>query len=249
MEQNIFSISWTEILDIALVAFIFYQAILFTKGTRAMSVFFGLMLVVVIYYLAGKFGLVTLHWLLDNFLSSLFLVVIILFHQDIRKALSHMGAAGMWKRKQPVHDDMFKQVVDAVIIMAEKRIGAIIVIEKAVPLGEVREKGVFMDAVISSELLCSLFYMGTPLHDGAVIINKGRIAAAGCILPLGVLTQRKSHLGTRHRAAIGITQDTDAAAIVVSEERGQISLAIGGKLLEDLDEVRFSRVLRNAWQR
>ncbi|BBD07000.1 diadenylate cyclase CdaA [Desulfovibrio ferrophilus] len=243
-----FQISWREVVDIALVAFIFYRLILLIRGTRAVSVFWGLVLVVVVYYLSGQFGLLTLNWLLANFLGSIFLVVIILFQRDIRNALSQVGAGRFWRRP-PLQDDIFTQVVAAVLSMASKRVGALVVIEKNVPLGDIMERGVELDAKISTDLLRTIFDTATPLHDGAAVIRAGRLAAAGCILPLAVGIRRKASFGTRHRAAIGVTQETDAIAVVVSEERGEISVAIGGRLTAALDEVRLKRVLRRAWEK
>lgn len=243
-----FQISWRELVDISLVAFIFYRLILLIRGTRAVSVFWGLVLVVVVYYLSGVFGLLTLNWLLANFLGSIFLVVIILFQRDIRNALSQVGAGRLWRRAE-VQDDIFKQVVAAVLSMASKRTGALVVIEKNVPLGDIMERGVEMDAKVSTDLLRTIFNTAAPLHDGAAVIRRGRIAAAGCILPLAVGIKRRDSFGTRHRAAIGVTQETDAVAVVVSEERGEISVAIGGRLTAALDEVRLKRVLKRAWEK
>ncbi|MBU1001671.1 MAG: diadenylate cyclase CdaA [Proteobacteria bacterium] len=243
-----FQISWREVVDIALVAFIFYRLILLIRGTRAVSVFWGLVLVVVVYYLSGQFGLLTLNWLLANFLGSIFLVVIILFQGDIRNALSQVGAGRLWRRPE-LQDDVFTQVVAAVLGMASKRVGALVVIEKNVPLGDLMERGVVLDAKVSTDLLRTIFETATPLHDGAAVIRCGRLAAAGCILPLAVGIRRKASFGTRHRAAIGVTQETDAVAVVVSEERGEISVAIGGRLTAPLDEVRLKRVLRRAWEK
>ncbi len=235
-------IGWRDIVDIAVVAFIAYRVILLFKGTRAVPVIYGLLIVMIVYYLADEFGLYTLHGLLTNFLGSLFLVVIILFQSDIRKALAEMGAGRLWFNPKPVN-----QVVDELILaavqMAEKRIGALIVIEKKTPLGDIVESGVEIDSKFSKELLETIFYPNTRLHDGAVIIRRDKIAAAGCILPLAVGVPPKWNLGTRHRAAIGITEETDALAIVVSEERGIISVAISGKLIPGLDEIRMRRVL------
>lgn len=244
------AVSWRELVDIGLVAFIFYRLILLIKGSRAVSVFWGLFLVMGVYYIAGRFGLLTLHWLLGHFLGSLFLVVIILFQRDIRNALSQFGAGNLWWRKQPgVREEVFNPLVAALLSMAEKNIGALVVIEKNVPLGDIAERGVTIDAAMSKELLLTIFNPETPLHDGAVIVSGERMVAAKCILPLAVGVRRKTNFGTRHRAAIGVTQETDAVAIVVSEERGEVSVAIGGKLTAALDEVRLKRVLKRTWEK
>ncbi|MDY7001935.1 MAG: diadenylate cyclase CdaA [Thermodesulfobacteriota bacterium] len=241
-------ISWRELLDIGLVAFIFYRVILLVKGTRAVSVIYGLVLLLVVYYLSGEFGLFTLNWLLANFLGSIFLVVIILFQRDVRKALSQVGAGGLWRRAK-AGEDVVNQLASALLSMAEKRIGALVVIEKNVPLGDVVDRGVKLSARISRDLLLTIFFPDSPLHDGAVIINGDEILAAGCILPLAVGVKRAPMLGTRHRAALGITEETDAVAVVVSEESGRISVAAGGEMTASLDEVRLKRVLKKAWEK
>ena len=235
-------------MDIAVVAFIAYRVILLLKGTRAVSVVYGLLILMIVYYIAGEFGLNTLHGLLTNFLGSLFLVVIILFQSDIRKALAEMGAGRLWFNPKPINM-VVDELILAAVQMAEKRIGALIVIEKKTPLGDIIESGVVIDSRFSRELLETIFYPNTRLHDGAVIIRGDKIAAAGCILPLAVGVPSKWNLGTRHRAAIGITEETDALAIVVSEERAIISVAISGKLIPDLDEVRMRRVLSKVLER
>ncbi len=241
-------IGWRDIVDIAVVAFIAYRVILLLKGTRAVSVVYGLLILMIVYYIAGEFGLNTLHGLLTNFLGSLFLVVIILFQSDIRKALAEMGAGRLWFNPKPINM-VVDELILAAVQMAEKRIGALIVIEKKTPLGDIIESGVVIDSRFSRELLETIFYPNTRLHDGAVIIRGDKIAAAGCILPLAVGVPSKWNLGTRHRAAIGITEETDALAIVVSEERAIISVAISGKLIPDLDEVRMRRVLSKVLER
>lgn len=241
-------IGWRDIIDIIVVAYIIYRVILLVKGTRAVSVFYGLLLLMVIYYFSREFGLNTLNLLLANFLGSLFLVIIILFQRDIRKALAEMGAVRLFFRPRPglaILDELILSLVS----MAQKRMGALVVIEKNTPLGDVVESGVEINSLFSKDLLETIFYPSTPLHDGAVIIREDRIVAAGCILPLAVGIKTKWDYGTRHRAALGITEETDAIAIVVSEERGKISVAIGGKLITSLDEVRLRRILSSAWEK
>lgn len=241
-------ITWREILDIALVAFVFYRIILLVRGTRAVSVIWGLVFIIAVFFASGEFGLTTLHWLLQNFLGSFFLVVIILFQQDIRKALAQVGAGSLWRRST-IDDEDVNQIVAALVSMAEKRVGALVVIEKNVPLGDLTDRGVPMDARISRDLLMSIFFPDNPLHDGAVIVRGGRILAAGCILPLAAGLKGKAKYGTRHRAAAGVTEDTDALALVVSEERGEITAAVAGRLTAALDEVRVKRVLKRIWER
>ncbi|TVQ98258.1 MAG: TIGR00159 family protein [Desulfovibrionales bacterium] len=232
-----------DLVDIGLVTFAFYRLILLIKGTRAVSVIYGLVLVLAVYYVSDEFGLFTLNWLLANFLGSLFLVIIIFFQQDIRKALSELGAGSLWRRRN-VSDLLVNEVAFAVLNMAKSRIGALIVFERGVPLGDIIARGVEIKADLSRELLVTIFYPNTPLHDGAVVVRGGRIEAAGCILPLSSGVDHSAKLGTRHRAAIGVSEETDAVALVVSEERGVISIARGGTLTENLTEARIKEILR-----
>lgn len=236
-------ISIRDLVDIGLVTFAFYRVILLVKGTRAVSVIYGLVLILAIYYVSDEFGLFTLNWLLANFLGSLFLVIIIFFQQDIRKALSELGAGSLWRRRN-VSDILVNEVVFASLNMAKARIGALIVFERGVPLGDIIARGVEIKADLSRELLVTIFFPNTPLHDGAVVVRAGRIEAAGCILPLSSGVDHSAKLGTRHRAAIGVSEETDAVALVVSEERGVISIARDGKLTENVTEDRLKEVLR-----
>lgn len=242
-------ISWRDIIDISLVAVVFYRIISMVRGTRAVSVIYGLIFLLLIYYASGEFGLFTLNWLLANFLGSIFIVVIILFQADIRKALSEMGAGKLWWRKGGAREEVLDQLVLALVAMAQTKTGALIVLEKNIPLGDVVSKGVELQAKVSKDLLLTIFNTHTPLHDGAVVIRQNVIVAAACILPLAVGLKHHSELGTRHRAAMGITEESDAVAVVVSEERGSISVALGGKLTVSLDEFRLKRVLQNALER
>ncbi len=242
-------ISWKELLDFVLVSFVYYRLILLVKGTRAVPVMYGLVLVVLLYYFSSELGLTTLNWLLQNFLGSIFLVIIILFQADIRKGLAAVGTGGLFRRTRGVHEKALEEIVRALTSMAQMRVGALIVIEKTVPLGDVGERGIPVRGEVTKELLMTIFHPGTPLHDGAVIIQGGSIMAAGCVLPLTTDPRLASQYGTRHRAALGISEETDAVVTVVSEERGTISVVIDGKLVTNLDETRLRRVIRNAWAR
>ena len=244
-------LSWREILDIAVVTFIFYRGLILIHGTRAVSVLHGFLLILILYYLSDVFGLNTLHWLLTNFLGSVFLVVIILFQADIRKALSSVGAGGFFRRKR--REAMTEAALDECILatfqMARSRTGALIVYERRVPLGDYIQRGVEINARLSRELLGTIFFPDTPLHDGAVIIQGETLAAAGCILPLIAGVHLDAALGTRHRAALGITEETDALAVVVSEERGVVSVAEGGKLISPVDEMTLKNMLWNLFNK
>lgn len=235
---------WRDLLDILIVAILCYYGIRFVRGTRAMAALNGLLLLLALYAAAQVLGLFTLVWLLQNVFSSLFLVVVILFHQDIRQALSNMNFRHLFRRKSNVRTAMISTVSRTACALAARRIGAIIVIERNVALGDMTEKGVTIDAVVSQDLLATIFFPNTALHDGAVIIgHNDRITAAGCVLPLANVARQ--HFGTRHRAAIGITEVSDAISIVVSEERGEVTLAQDGHLSNPLNQERLERILAN----
>lgn len=239
---------WREVLDILLVAGIYAYIIHLVRGTRAVAVIYGLVLVLLVYYLSNELGLYSLNWLLTNFLGSIVLIVIILFQGDLRRALAQMGAGRFWKKAQ-LSDAIVDELAQAVMALAKAKVGALIVIERYEPLGDVAERGVPMDAVITASLLSTIFQVGTPLHDGAVIIRRGRIAAAGCILPLSSKLKAQSLFGTRHRAALGISEESDSLSIVVSEERGTVSIAMSGRLTTSLNDQRLRRVIKNALER
>jgi len=239
---------WREVLDILLVAGIYAYIIHLVRGTRAVAVIYGLVLVLLVYYLSNELGLYSLNWLLTNFLGSIVLIVIILFQGDLRRALAQMGAGRFWKKAQ-LSDAIVDELAQAVLALAKAKVGALIVIERYEPLGDVAERGVPLDAVITASLLSTIFQVGTPLHDGAVIIRRGRIAAAGCILPLSSKLKAQSLFGTRHRAALGISEESDSLSIVVSEERGTVSIAMSGRLTTSLNDQRLRRVIKNALER
>ena len=239
---NGFSLDWRDVIDILLVTALLYGVITRILGTRAVAVALGLLVLTLLYFGAVMLGLYTITWLLQSLFASLFLVVVILFQQDIRMALSAIGTHRFWGRRKMISEALLDELVDASLELARDRVGALIVLERFMPLRDMMEKGgVRLDARFSRELLQTIFAVNTPLHDGAVIISKGMITAAACILPLA--TVRRQSFGTRHRAALGITEESDAVAIVVSEERGEVSVAIRGKLTKNLDAVKLKRVL------
>ncbi len=201
-------------------------------------------MLVMMYFVAANLQLLTLHWLLGTFLSSIFLVVIIVFQDDIRRALIQMGQTPFVKASAE-YSQIIEEIVKAVTVLSEKKIGALIVIERNTGLGEFIESGTPLDAKVTRDLLISIFQKNSPLHDGAVIIREGRVAVAGAILPLSTNPKISRRLGTRHRAAIGITEVSDAVAIVVSEETGSISVALGGKITRDIQPSNLRQLLLN----
>ncbi len=235
------NLDWRDALDIALVTLLLYQIIQMVKGTRALAAIIGLGLLMLLYMFSRTIGLYTLTWVLQHIFGSLFLVIVVLFQRDIRQALGDVGTRQFWRRNA-LRDDSLDDLIAACVEMARLRIGALIVIERSMPLGDmIRREGVRLDAVLSKKLLMNIFYPKAPLHDGAVVLSKGRITAGACILPLAVV--KGQNFGTRHRAALGITEESDAVAVVVSEERGEISVAIKGHLIRNLDATRLKQVL------
>lgn len=236
-----FIFDWRDALDIALVSVLLYQVIQLLRGSRALAVLSGLGLLTALYFVARALGLYTLSWLLQYIFGSLFILIVVIFQSDIRQALGEMGTHRIFHRRELLQSGV-DEVVQACMEMARLRVGALIVIERSMRLGDmIKREGVRLDALLSCQLLMNIFYPKAPLHDGAVVISKGRIMAAGCILPLAVA--KGQNFGTRHRAALGITNESDAVAIAVSEERGEISVAMKGELVRSLDATRLRQVL------
>ena len=241
---------WIDAMDILIVAVAIYQIILALRGTRAFQMLLGLALLYMASWVSLRIGLVTVNWALSNLLAVWLLLVIILFQPELRRALASMGRRGsllraFW-RYQEAH--MIDEVVRAITALAAKKVGAILVVERDSRLSDIVDSGTPMDAVVSRRLLESIFYPYSPLHDGAVILSQDRIVAAACLLPLSINPDLPRDLGTRHRAAVGATEEGDAIAIVVSEEIGAISLAVGGEITRNLDGAalrhRLIRLLR-----
>ncbi len=234
---EIFSqLRWQDVVDIGIIAFVIYRLIHMIRGTRAMQMIIGLVVVLLAYVASQMLGLFTLNWVLDNFLGSIILVVIVIFQSDIRRALTQVGTTPLFSGPDRIErGQALEEITKAVVSLASKRVGALIVLEREVGLNEYIEVGTALDARVSRELVESVFLPHSPIHDGALVIQKGRVAAARCFLPLSVDSGLSKELGTRHRAAVGLTEETDAAAIVVSEEQGKISLVVGSKVTQDLD--------------
>lgn len=233
-----------DALDIALVAFIIYRIILLIKGTRAVQMLLGLAVILAVYVASQITGLYTLQWILDNFLTSIVLVVVVIFQSDIRRALMHVGrnpffADVSYREETQVIDEL----VTAAINLASKKIGALIVIERETGLKSFLEVGVEVDAKVTADLITAIFLPRSPIHDGAVVLQHGRLKKAGCFLPLSQNPDISKNLGTRHRAAIGLTEVVDAVAIVVSEETGKISVVVGARMTRDLDSTSLRRIL------
>ncbi len=233
---------WQDILDILVVAFIIYQLILFIKGTRSVQMILGLVVLSAVYFMSVALDMAALQWLLNTFLGSLLLIVVIVFQHDIRRALTQVGKSPFQKNRDIAEKEL-DEIVRAVFYLAKRRIGALIVLERESGLRDFVESGSDLDASLSKELLISIFMPVSPLHDGGVIIHKGRIQTAGCILPLTKNPYINKKFGTRHRAAIGLSEETDAVVIVVSEETQEVSLVQHGALTVMSDEMTLTKGL------
>jgi diadenylate cyclase len=234
---NQFHINLTvDILDVIIVALLFYRLFLLIKGTRAIQMFIGLFLLIIITFISHWLNLNALNWILNSLKTVWVIAFVILFQPELRKALTQLGQnriLGLFIKVE--ESGIMSEIVKACHQLTVKGLGAIIVLERDVGLRNYIETGTPLDARVTSELLITLFTTPSPLHDGAVIIEKNRIVAAGCILPLSQNPRLGRSLGTRHRAGLGLSEETDAVVIIISEETKMISLAIGGKLKRKLD--------------
>lgn len=239
-------LTWRDAVDVAVVTVLIYNLLLFIRGTRAVQMTLGIVGVALTFVIARRANLVTLEALLEKFLIFLPFALIVLFQQEIRRALASFGRSPLFGRgnrhRSPA---VLDEIVLAATAMAERRIGALLVVERIEGLRAFAENGIRLDALVSFDLLINLFIPDTPLHDGAAIIQGERLVAARCVLPLSSSAELSRDYGTRHRAALGISEETDAVAIVVSEESGAISVAFGGKLIRNLD----AHTLRGTLQR
>ena len=226
------TIAWWDLLDIAIVSFLIYQLLLLIRGTRAAQMALSGGFLIGLFFLSRWLELETVNWVIRNLAGYVVFAIIVLFQSDIRRAMAHFGRAPVFRYFERVQstDETIEEIVVTAVSLASRRTGAIIVIERQIGLRNYIEGGIPLDAVVTYDLMASIFQPGSPLHDGAAIIQGDRVAAAACFLPLSVNPRVSRELGTRHRAALGLTEENDAAAIVVSEETGSISLVIGGDL-------------------
>ena len=249
-EFNLPSLTWTSVLDILVVAFIIYHVLVFIKGTRAVQMVLGLALIVVFFYFSRWLRLQTVSWILANILPYFVFVIVVIFQSEIRRALARFGQAPFFTGFSTLNrNELYDEIILAVNTLASNQTGALIVIERDIGLKTYIESGIAIDAALSYDLLVTVFNPAVPLHDGAVIVQNGRIAAAACFLPLTVKPRLSKELGTRHRAAIGVTEETDAVAIIVSEETAAISFAHDGEIERFLDPDTLRLRLRDAFER
>lgn len=236
---------WRDTVDILLVAAGIYWLLLLIRGTRAIQILVGLIVLIGLSLASELFQFAAVGLILEYFLSSAVLIIIVLFQHDIRRALARVGRGFFPSVSAQQESQMLEEVVRAAQTLSQRRVGALMVLERETSLADQMEAGTSLDAEVSKELLVALFMPASPIHDGAVVMVDGRIAAAGCILPLTLTTELPEGVGTRHRAAIGVTEETDAVVVVVSEETSEISVALAGEMVRGLDAPQLREVLRD----
>jgi len=233
---------WWDLLDIAIVSVLLYEFLKLIRGTRAVQMGVGTLIIVGLFYVSRLAPLQTVNWLIRNALLYVAFAAIVIFQSDIRRALAHFGQAPFFRyfNRQEAADETIEEIVVAATMLSSQKVGAIIAVEREIGLRNYIESGIPLDATLTYDLLVTIFQPGSPLHDGAVILQENRVAAAACFLPLTVNPRVSRELGTRHRAAIGLTEEGDAVAVIVSEETGYISVAIDGRIDRRLspDELR-----------
>lgn len=254
--ENIFnnitsSVGITDVLDIVIITFLIYKLLGFIRETRAEQLAKGLLLLVVATLLSKWLHLYTLHWLLSSLISAGLVAIVVIFQPELRRALEYLGRSRITNVFGEVDKEEAKRIVgqfvEAVDSMSASRTGALIVIEREIALNDIVETGTVIDAQITAQMIGTIFYEGTPLHDGAVIVRGDKLYAAGCVLPLTQNKELNKELGTRHRAGIGITENSDALVIIVSEETGVISVAQNGRLTRFLDGKSIEKKLLNLY--
>ncbi len=227
---------WQDLVDIILMSIILYRLLLIIKGTRAAQMLIGLGVLLLASLLSSYFELYTIEWLIQSFWAQIVIAIIIIFQPEIRRALAQMGETQFLHTLTSAEElKSLEEIVRTAISLSNRKIGALIAIERDTSLKDFVEMGTPLDAKVSKEILLSLFHPTSPIHDGAVVIRGNRIVAAGCFLPITMSPEISRSLGTRHRAGLGLTEETDAVVIIISEETGDVSMAINGKLETYLD--------------
>lgn len=241
-----------DIVDIAIVTYIFYKVYTFIKDTRAEQVLKGMLFLLVATKLSEIFNLHTLYWMLENTLTVGLIAVLIIFQPELRSGLEYIGRTKftfLGKNNYTISEDELKkdieEIVECLYSLSRQKIGALIIMERDTRIGEVINTGTIIDAEISRQLLINIFIPNTPLHDGAVVIRDGKVKAAACFLPLTESKDLSKDLGTRHRAAIGVSEISDCLSLIVSEETGAVSIAKSGKLYRNMTKERLTNILRS----
>lgn len=236
MRELLDQFNFWSVIDILIIAYIIYHILLLIRGTRAAQMLTGILIVIAAFLLSSFVPLTTLNWVMNKFYSSFIIILIIIFQDDIRHVLSRMGKKSFIPGSDPISSSqILDEIIRAASVLASKKIGALMVLERNIILSRYVEVGISLDAKVSKEILLAIFHPTSPIHDGAAIIQQGRIAAAGCFLPLTRDQHLDANWGTRHRAAIGISQETDAIVVLVSEEGASIALVVDGRVSRKMD--------------
>jgi len=238
--------AWRPAIEIGIIWFVFYYVLISIRGTRAIQVLKGLMVLFIAFFISQLLSLTTINWLLTKIFAISVIALLIIFQPELRRGLAHLGKnrfLAIFSRTE----ETINEIVKAAVRLSKRKIGALIAIEREIGLKIYIESGVSMDSKVSNELIQTIFMPHTPLHDGGIIIQEQRIAAAGCLFPLTQNPSISKTMGTRHRAAIGLTEETDAICVIVSEETGAASVAVGGKLTRNLEFPNLKKVLRNLY--
>jgi diadenylate cyclase len=242
MFKQFLQYSWKPVLEILIITFIVYKIVSFIRGTRAAQLLKGLIIIVIMFLISQKLELYTINWLLTKVFAFSVIALLIIFQPELRRGLANIGQNSLFGNILR-EEGFIGEIIKAVTILSKKKIGALIVVEQSVGLRNYVESGITLDSNISSELLVTIFMPTTPLHDGAVIIQGEKIAASGCLLPLTTNPNVSKTLGTRHRAAIGITEESDAVCIVLSEKTGIVSFVEKGRIKRDLEIDNLKKLL------
>ncbi len=245
-------VRWIDFLDIAIIAFAIYKVLEFIQETRAVQLLKGLIVLLIATVVSNVLQLYTVNWILEGILKAGAVALIVIFQPEIRRGLQHLGRGRFFIRPFSENDKETTDIITQNIMYAlryfsRNKVGALIILERATVLGDVVESGTKLNADITKELLMNIFYLGAPLHDGAAIIRENKIIAAGCVLPLTSNNNLSSELGTRHRAGIGVTETSDAIALIVSEETGAMSVATNGKISRFMDAPAMEKIIRSVF--
>ena len=235
------------LVEIGILWVAFYFVLIFARGTRGVQVLKGIVLIVLFFIVTQKLGLDTISWIFTKLFAISVIAVLIIFQPELRRGLASIGQH-RWSDIFLKESEIIKEVTEAVFSLSKRKIGALVAIEKESRLRHYVESGIDIDARVTTELLITIFMPNTPLHDGGVVISGDRVVGAGCLFPLTQNPRISRVLGTRHRAALGLSEETDAAVIVISEETGEMSIANNGKLTHDLDKDSLERVLNNLFR-
>lgn len=238
------TMTWVDVIEIAIISFLFYHILLWIKSTRAWNLFKGIMVILMFVLVAALFQMSTILWIAENTLSVGLLAIVVIFQPELRKALENLGDKSVFSgflnitsksEKEKFSDHTIDELIKAVYAMGKVKTGALIVIEDEISLGEYERTGIDVDAIVSSQLLINIFEKNTPLHDGAIILRGNRVVSATCYLPLSDSLSLSKELGTRHRAAVGVSEASDSLTIIVSEETGNVSIALRGQIYRNVD--------------